>query len=55
MSNLKITIASRGEQRLKDLVQDDRCAQAQALYRALAGIGAAPPKERHFGKSCKAP
>ena len=52
---LKSTISSRGEQRLKELLADDHCAQAQALYRALAGIGAAPPKERHFGKSCKAP
>jgi serine/threonine protein kinase len=52
---LKQTLARSGESRLRILVGGDRCAQGQALFRALTSIGAAPPKERVFTKACPAP
>jgi serine/threonine protein kinase len=52
---LKQTLAHNGETRLRTLVGEGRCAQAQALYRALGSIGAAPGKDRVFTKGCPAP
>jgi serine/threonine-protein kinase len=44
-----------GEKRISELLKADRCAQAQALYRALRATGATPPVGSGFGPSCPRP
>jgi serine/threonine protein kinase len=48
-------IAGAGEKRVRELLSAGRCAQAQALYRALRSISASPHGSALFGGGCPTP
>jgi len=51
---VRASLTSAGERRERELVGQGRCAQAQALHRALSSAGAAPPADV-FNDKCRAP
>jgi len=55
LQSLRGELASAGERRLRELLEDGRCAQAQAIYRALRSIAAAPRTTELFGARCQTP
>ena len=48
-------LATNGEMRIKELIVGGRCAQAQALFRALRAIDASAKANGAFGPQCPAP
>jgi serine/threonine protein kinase len=55
LSALRTPLADAGEKRVRQLVADGRCAQAQAIQRALrSSVGSQPPPGL-FGPKCPAP
>jgi tRNA splicing endonuclease len=48
-------LARAGEKRVFELLQAGRCAQAQALYRALRATGATVQPSASFGGACPKP
>ena len=48
-------LAASGENRVKELIVGGRCAQAQALFRALRAIDASAKANGAFGPQCPAP
>jgi hypothetical protein len=52
---LRRALAENGAIRVREMLSAGRCAQAQALYRALNGIQAASDARRLFGQRCPAP
>jgi serine/threonine-protein kinase len=49
------TLRRESDRRLKELLGKDRCAQAQALFRALTSAGLAGAAARSFSSACPAP
>jgi eukaryotic-like serine/threonine-protein kinase len=54
LSPLRADLTQMGEGRIKQLSSEGRCAQAQALQRALTSIGANPSRSS-FGGACTPP
>jgi serine/threonine protein kinase len=55
LAPLRTELALRGEKRIKELLSEGHCAQAQALFRALRSITAAAKVGRLFGEQCPLP
>jgi serine/threonine protein kinase len=52
---LRRALAQHGELRIRALIEAGRCAQAQAIYRALYAAHVESGARRSFGSSCPAP
>jgi hypothetical protein len=55
LAPLRNAIAKGGETRIREWIAGGRCAQAQALFRALRGIAAESAAQRSFGSGCPVP
>jgi hypothetical protein len=49
------TLRRESARRIKELIGNDRCAQAQALYRALTSAGLAGTAASSFSARCPLP
>ncbi len=52
---LKKALTQYGDARIRELLGANRCAQAQAVFRALSNIGAGSSSRGHFSSRCSAP
>ncbi|MDB4984967.1 MAG: Serine/threonine protein kinase PrkC, regulator of stationary phase [Myxococcaceae bacterium] len=55
LAGVRAQLASAGEKRIQELIAAGRCAQAQALFRALRAIVAASRAAASFGARCPSP
>jgi serine/threonine protein kinase len=54
-ARIRSALRTRGRNQIDNLILADRCSAAQALYRQLRAVGAAPNAGDSFGDSCRAP